>query len=239
MVANYASNDVEFSRLQRFALIIGAIALVVGAVVGVVSGALPVLFRSYLVAYIFWIGITLGCLAILLLQHLITGSWGLVIRRLLEAGSRTLWPMFFLFAPIALGMHDLYIWTHHELPAAEHALSHAVHAKAPYLNIPFFLIRTVVYFAIWGALAYLLNKWSLEQDRTGAVRWTDKMNKLAGPGLVIFILAVTFASVDWVMSLEPEWFSTIFGLLVLIGWALSALAFIIATIVVLSKYEPL
>lgn len=239
MVANYANNDVEFGRLQSLALIIGVVALIVGVVVGIVSGGVPVLFRSYLVGYIFWVGMTLGCLAILLLQHLVRGSWGLVIRRLLEAGSRTLLPMAVLFAPIALGMHDLYIWTHHDLPAENHALNHAVHAKAPYLNIPFFLIRAVVYFAIWFALAYFLNKWSLEQDRTGGGRWSDKMNKLAGPGLVIFILAVTFASVDWVMSLEPEWFSTIFGLLVLIGWALSALAFIITAAVLLSRYEPL
>ncbi|MEJ7618798.1 MAG: hypothetical protein WKF30_17910 [Pyrinomonadaceae bacterium] len=238
MVANYA-NNVEFNRLQRSALIVGIVALVIGAAIGVVFGVMPVLFRSYLVGYVFWVGMTLGCLAILLLQHLISGSWGLVIRRLLEAGSRTLLPMAVLFVPIVLGMHDLYIWTHHDLPAENHALIHAVHAKEPYLNIPFFVIRTGIYFLIWFALAYFLNKWSLEQDRTGAARWSDKMNKLSGPGMVIFILAVTFASVDWVMSLNPEWFSTIFGLLVLIGWALSALAFIIATVVILSKYEPL
>ncbi|MEJ7709237.1 MAG: hypothetical protein WKF84_05090 [Pyrinomonadaceae bacterium] len=101
-------------------------------------------------------------------------------------------------------MHDIYIWTHHDLPVENHGLIHAVHAKEGYLNIPFFVIRAVIYFAIWFALAYFLNKWSLEQDRTGAQRWSDKMNTLSGPGLVIFILAVTFASVDWVMSLEPE-----------------------------------
>lgn len=239
MDANFAQS-VDTNRLLLPSLGVGVVALVVAGVLGFLLNGLPVLFRSYLVGYIFWIGVALGCLGILLLQHIVNGAWGLVIRRILEAGSRTVLPMAILFLPILLfGMHDLYIWTNHDLPAENHALNHAVHAKEPYLNVPFFAVRALVYFAIWGGLAYLLSKWSSDQDRTANPRLADRMRTLSGPGIILFIIAVTFASVDWIMSLEPEWFSTIFGLLVLIGWALSALAFVIATIVVLSRFEPL
>jgi hypothetical protein len=114
-----------------------------------------------------------------------------------------------------------------------------VQFKTPYLNLPFFTIRAVIYFAIWGALAFLLNKWSLEQDRTADNRYTKNMRVLAGPGMIALIFSVTFASVDWYMSLEPEWFSTIFGLIWVAAWSLSALAFVIAVMAGLSREEPM
>jgi hypothetical protein len=231
----------ETARYQQLALIIGAafmLLLVVGAFVPALGGV-DQFFRSYLVGYVFWTGIAVGCLGLLMLQHLITGSWGLVIRRVLEAGTRTLPLMLLLFLPIAIfGLQHLYAWTHIN-EVTEKGLHDILVKKAPYLNVTFFLIRTAGYFAIWGGMMYLLNRWSAEQDRTAERQYTRKMNVLSGPGIILFVLTVTFASVDWVMSLNPEWFSTIYGLLYVAGWNLSAFSLVIAVMVYLSTRPPL
>jgi len=189
-------------------------------------------FQSYLIGWTFWTGITIGSLALLMLQHLTGGGWGLVIRRSLEAATRVLPLMAILFVPIILGAHSIY---HHWTNPTEDV----VKFKTPYLNLKFFTIRAVVYFAIWGTLAFLLNKWSLEQDRTADNRYTKNMRVLAGPGMVALIFSVTFASIDWYMSLEPEWFSTIYGFIYVAAWSLSALAFVIAVMAALSREEPM
>jgi len=192
-------------------------------------------FRAYLVGWTFWTGIAVGSLALLMLQHLTGGGWGLVIRRVLEAATRTLPFMAVLFIPIVLGSHWLYEWTHHE-ELAQHP---AVQFKTPYLNLPFFIVRAIVYFGVWIALAFFLNRWSLLQDRTAEVRYTKSMRMLSGPGMVALIFVVTFASVDWYMSLEPEWFSTIYGFIYVASWSLSALAFVIAVMATIADDEPL
>jgi hypothetical protein len=115
----------------------------------------------------------------------------------------------------------------------------AVQFKSGYLNLPFFTVRAAIYFGIWITLAYLLNKWSLAQDRTADNRYTKNMRVLSGPGMVILIFSVTFASIDWYMSLEPEWFSTIYGFIFVAAWALCALAFVIAVMANLSAEEPM
>jgi hypothetical protein len=193
-------------------------------------------FEAYLIGWTFWTGIAVGSIALLMLQHLTGGGWGFVIRRILEASTRTLPFMAVLFIPILLGAHSLY---HHWMDHEEMAKHEVVAFKAPYLNFPFFTIRAVVYFAVWIALTYFLNRWSLAQDRTADNRYTKKMRVLAGPGMVALIFTVTFASVDWYMSLEPEWFSTIYGFIYVASWSLSALAFTIAALAMLSKDEPL
>jgi hypothetical protein len=140
-----------------------------------------------------------------------------------------------LFVPILLGAHALYPWTHQE-EIDKHPV---IRAKTAYLNVPFFSIRAVVYFAIWLALAFFLNKWSLEQDRTADPRFSKWLRVLSGPGMVLFVFTVTFASVDWYMSLEPEFTSTIYGFIYVASWSLSALAFVIAILAWLSKQEPM
>jgi hypothetical protein len=224
----------EVSRWQQRALIVGvifALLFVVGLLLDRVQ-----FFHSYLVAYLFWTGIALGSLAILLLQHLTGGAWGLVIRRVLEAATRTIPLMALLFIPIILGAYQIYPWTHHE----EMSKTPALEEKARfYLNLPFFSGRAALYFAIWILTAYLLNKWSQEQDRTADRRFAKRMRMMSGPGLLIFVITVTFASVDWAMSLNPEWFSTIYGLLFVIAWSLSALAFVIAVTSFLTNREPM
>lgn len=227
----------EVDQFQRRALITGVVAFAV-CVIGAIFN-LDQFFRSYLVAYVFWLGITLGCLAILMLQHMSGGAWGLVIRRVLESATRTLPLLALMFLPVAFGVRSVYIWARPVAADAPEALKQALAHKAPYLNVPFFLARAVFYFAVWNLLSYLLNKWSLEQDRTGHRPLTTRLQALSGPGLVLYGLTVTFASIDWMMSLEPQWFSTMYGVLIMGGQGLSAMAFIIAVVVVLSQYEPL
>lgn len=193
-------------------------------------------FQAYLIGWTFWTGIAVGSLALLMLQHLTGGGWGFVIRRVLEAATRTLPFMAILFVPIILGAHDVY---HHWLDHEEVAKHAVVQFKTPYLNLPFFIVRTAIYFAAWLALMFFLNKWSLAQDRTADNRYTKNMRVLSGPGMVLLIFTVSFASVDWYMSLEPEWFSTIYGFIWVAAWALSALAFVIAVMANLSKEEPM
>ena len=221
------------ASLQRLALIVGAlffVTLVIGAFL-----SKDHFFQSYLIGFTFWTGIAVGSLALLMLQHMTGGGWGFVIRRVLEASTRTLPLMALLFVPIILGAHSLYPWTHEE----ELAHHEVVRFKTPYLNLPFFTIRAVIYFAVWIALMFLLNRWSLGQDRTGDRWYTKAMKMISGPGMIFLIFTVTFASVDWYMSLEPEWFSTIYGFIFVASWALSALAFTIAAMANLSKEEPL
>ena len=192
-------------------------------------------FHSYLFAFSFWAGISIGSLVLLLLQHLTGGGWGLVIRRVLEAATRTLPLVLILFVPIVLGAHRIYKWTDaHEV--AEHPV---LREKSKYLNLPFFTVRAAIYFGIWLVLAYFLNRWSLRQDRTADRKYTKNMRVLSGPGMVLFVFTVSFASIDWFMSLDWTWSSTIYGFIFVAAWALSALAFTIAVMAALSKHEPM
>jgi hypothetical protein len=192
-------------------------------------------FRSYLLAYLFWIGITLGCFALIMLYHMVGGIWGYAVRRLLETGAQTFPLMAVLFLPILGGVRLVYVWAGSgATPSSEPASGHAW-----YLGISFFVVRAIVYFAIWIVAGYLLNRWSLAQDRTADPALTRRLRMLSGPGLVLYGLTVTFASVDWVMSLEPEWHSTIYGMMYMVGFALEGLAFIIVAEYLLSRREPL
>src|SRR5690348_3345182 len=199
--------DARFDRIQRRAFLLGTAALIVAALDGI---RVPEqFFRSYLLAFVFWLGFPLGAAAFLMVHHLTGGFWGLPIRRPLEAGTRTLPLLTFLALPLLLGLGRLYSWTHSDLVAADATLKF----KQPYLNLPFFLIRNVIYFAVWWALVRRLNRCSDEQDRTGDPAFAVRLESMSGPGLVLYGLTVTFFSIDWIMSLEPHWFSTIFGMI--------------------------
>jgi len=219
-------------RIQRRALIIGVAGLIL-CMVGAVFRPAQFL-QSYLFGYVFLLGLTLGCMAILMVQYLTGGDWGIVIRRTLEAAMRILPLMAVGFLPIALGVRELYVWARPAQAAAE-----GLDYRTEYLNIPFFIVRAVVYFAVWLAMAHRLDRWSREQDRGGAQGWLKRLRRLSGPGLVIYAVTITFAAYDWLMSLNPEWFSTIFGLLIIAGEALSAVAFVILVAALLSTREPM
>ncbi|HVO23506.1 MAG TPA: hypothetical protein VMW56_07740 [Candidatus Margulisiibacteriota bacterium] len=219
------------NRLQRGALLAGIIALAVCAGGGLASPTQ--FFRSYLVAYMFFFGIGMGCMAILMIHHITGGAWGAGIRRLLESGTRTLPLMLVLFLPLVLGMHQLYEWTHPDIVARDPALLH----KAAYLNIPFFLVRAAFYFCVWLLLMRYLNRWSLEQDGTLDPAPARRLELLSRGGLLLIGLTMSFAAIDWLMSLEPHWFSTIYGILVMGGQVLSAMAFVIPLAALLAEEE--
>lgn len=219
-------------RVRHRALLAGIAGLAVCAI-----GALfdPVqFFRSYLWAYWLWMGAAIGCGQVLMLQFLITSDWGFLIRRVLEAGTRTLPVMFLLVLPLLAGIPSLYPFAQPEYVARSGALQH----KLPYLNAPFFLARTGLYFLVWWVIAHLLNKWSLQQDGAGDPSFLLRCRSLSGPGIVLYSLAATFASIDWVMSLEPEWFSTVYPAIYLVGQVLSALAVVIIATRHLAAYRP-
>ena len=177
-------------------------------------------FPSYLMSFLFWMGLTLGCFPILMIYHLVGGIWGVPIRKFLEAGISTLPLMAVLLVPMLFGFGYLYRWTQ---PVGLRT-DLLVEPKAAYLNLPALLFRTCVFFGIWGILAFLLLHWSGRQLATGEPRVTLVLRKISAPGLVIFGLATSFAAVDWVMSLEPDWYSSIFPLIIIMGQILSALA---------------
>jgi hypothetical protein len=233
-LTNTADADIpELAGHQRRLLIAGGL----GAVVSLAGLFFDVtqFLQSYLMAYMLCLGVTLGSLALGMVHQLSGGAWGVVIRRPIGAAARVLPVMTLLFLPIAFGMNHLYVWTNADLVARDEALRH----KHLYLNTPFFLVRAAVYFIVWNGLSYFLNAWSLEQDRTAEPRLARRMQLLSGGGLVAYGLTITFASFDWLMSLEPHWFSTIYGVLIVGGQGLSSLAFLIAVLVWLSRRPPL
>jgi len=220
-------------RVQSLALIVGGIGIAASALGAFVST--EQFLRSYLVAYLYWFGIGMGAMSILMIYHISGGAWGAVIRRPLESATRTLPLMAVLFLPVAFGVGSLYEW------ADPHHLEHdaVLQHKAVYLNVPFFLARAAFYFVVWLLFVTFLNRWSMEQDRTASPRATFKLEQLSRGGLVAVGLTMTFAAIDWVMSLEPHWFSTIYGVLVLGGQVLTAMAFMIAVTASLAKEGPM
>jgi hypothetical protein len=222
--------DHPLQRLARPARLAGIAALVL-----VLLGAFfspTQFFRSYLVAYLFWLGIALGSLALLMLQHVTGGMWGVVVRRTLEAATRTLPLLAAMFLPLVVGLPRLYEWADAAHVAHDPILQH----KSLYLNVPFFLFRAAFYFATWLTLAYFLNRWSAEQDSGGDVE--KRLEYISRGGLLLFSLTMTFASVDWAMSLEPHWYSTIYGMLFIGGQVLSAFAFVIPVLVLIADRPP-
>ena len=231
MSASLAPGTV-FPRLRRAALV-AAVAGVVACVVGAVM--MPEQFlRSYLFAFVFWTGAALGCVAILMINYVTGGAWGAVIRRPLESGAGTLPLMALLFVPVALGVHRLYEWAQPDLVAHDALLQH----KAPYLNVPFFLARAALYFAAWILVARALVRWSHAQDETWDPLPTERLELVSRGGLLLLGLTMTFAAVDWIMSLQPHWVSTIFGVIFMGGSVLSAFALVIPVTAALARQWP-
>jgi hypothetical protein len=191
-------------------------------------------FLSYLTAYLFWLGIPLGALGIVMIHHLVGGTWGFIIQRPLEAAIRTFPVMALLFLPLFFGLSDLYVWARPEALAQDKLLQE----KSLYLNVPFFVLRALLYFAIWIVVGYFLTRWSREQDRA-ADGLVERLQTLSGPGLILYGLTVTFSAIDWLMSLEPQWYSTIYGMIFMVSHGLVALAFVTAIVYFLSRREPL
>ena len=221
-----------WDRFQRGCLIAGVAGLVLCLIGAFISTRQ--FFEAYLFAYVFWLGIALGCLGIVMLHNLSGGAWGSVIRRFLESGMMTLPLMALLFVPLLFGLHGLYDWARPEAVAGDALLRH----KAPYLNVPFFIIRAIIYFALWIGAAWLLVRWSDDYEQNADVTLFTRQRLLSGPGLVIYGLTITFASIDWIMSLEPHWYSTIYGVHFFGGNGLAAFAFAILLAAIFADTPP-
>ncbi len=219
--------------------------LIVGVVFGI--GAVVLAFtepaefyRAYLLGFMCWLGVALGSMAIIMIRHLTGGGWGVVIRRLQGAAMRTLPLLAILFIPIFFGIPYLYIWAR---PLSEvtdkHLREHLEVITKSYLNSTGFIIRAAIYFAIWNLISFLLSKWSKEGDNPSARDNTDRFKTVAGPGLILYGFTISFAAIDWVMSIDPSWVSTIFGLILLIGEVLSAMCFAVVVERILFNYKPM
>ena len=197
-------------------------------------------FRAYLLAFMAWLGITLGSMAILMLRHLTKGAWGMVIRSILGAAMRCVPLMIALFIPLLFGIHRLYIWARPlEGIADKHLREHLQDITKTYLTVNGFIVRAAIYFAIWWALSFFLTKWSAEQDHPPMRDNSARFKALSGPGLILYGFTISFAVIDWIMSIDPSWISTIFGLSFLIGQVLAALCFAVVVERILFRYKPM
>lgn len=222
----------QFERIQRIALIVGAIALAL-CVIGLFVDR-EHFFQSYLFAFLFWNTLSIGSLAIFLLHNVVGGNWGVVIRRFVEAGSKTFpLTLAFILPLLIFAIPTLYLWAR-----PEGQQDPAIQIKAAYLNVPFFIGRALFYFAFWILVALRLSRISVEQDRTGELALTERMRAFSAPSLLVFVLVCTFAFFDWIMSLEPHWYSTVYGAMFLVGQVLETLSFSVALLFILSKRKP-
>jgi hypothetical protein len=221
----------NISRVQRFAVIIAALAI--GASIYGALAQTQQFFFSYLYAYLFWLSLSMGCLAVLMMHHLTGGRWGWPTRRFLEAGASVMPLMLILFIPVFFGLHHLYPWANPDELATEKALRE----RHVYLNNWAYIIRQIFFLVVFIFFALRLRMLSLRQDATTDAEPTRQARFLSGPGLVIYGLLGTFASIDWIVSLEKHWYSTMFGVIVLIGQILTAYAFSVVMLM-LFKNEP-
>jgi hypothetical protein len=226
----------KFGRFIVPFAIVGVVGLAVAGFLGMINPQQGL--RSYLFAYVFWFVIPMGCMGLLMLHHLVGGWWGLPIRRLAEAGTRTLPLTALLFIPVIVGMNKIYSWIY---DPGEMATNPNFRFKMEYLTRQGFIVRAVVYFVIWLGIAALLNKFSREQDQAGGdgTKFALRLEGMSGPGIILFVFALTFAMVDWVMSLEPHWFSTIYGLLFTVISALTAMSLMIVVLRGVAEEEPI
>jgi hypothetical protein len=233
-------NDVNFEAppvaqaIQQRSLVVGIIFAVLAVVGAFITPAQ--FFPAYLIGFMLWLGVTLGCLTFLMLQHLTGGNWAVPIRRILEAGTRTLWLMILFFLPIVIGISKLYPWAR---PAEIAHDAHLMHVAKLYLAPSYFVLRAILYFFVWAVLVSYLNRWSRLQDEPPERDFSRRFRRISAPGLVIYAFTMTFAAIDWVMSLDPHWVSTIYPLIFVVGQGLSGICFAVVAETILSRYQPM
>jgi hypothetical protein len=223
----------KLKKYQQIATFVGLVFLALLVAGYFVSGPEQFL-RSYLVGLFFWFGMGMGCLVVLMIHFVSGGAWGVMIRRPLEAGTRPLYVMWLLFLPLLILAPKLYFWAD-----SAHAADKIVQAKHLYLNVPFLWIRWLIYGVVWLGLTTLLNKWSRLEDETKSWKYSSALEKLSAPGIVAYFFTITFAAVDYLMSLDVTWASTIYGFLVAAGQGLSAISLVVAVLILLAKYSPM
>ncbi len=213
----------KFSHWQRRALIVSGAGIVICLIAALVN--LDQFLQAYLLGFLFWWSLTVGCLGLLMLTYLVGGYWSNAAKPFLESGSLLAPLTVVLFLPIAFGLPVIYSWTDPEtIPAG----------KAMYLNVPFFYGRAVGYFAAWCVLAWLLCR-GAQGPIDEQPRWR---RLLSAGGLVLLFLTVTFAAIDWGMSIDPMWFSSIYGAIVAISGALLGMSLVALVLASLEKNQP-
>ena len=228
------SIQAEWNRLRGPLLIAGAAGLGLCAL-GVWLDP-ERLLQSWLVAFLFWLAMPLGSMAVLMLHQQTGGRWGLPLRRVQEAAALTFPLLALYFVPIAIGVYYLYPWTD---PSLFHGHERELlHKKGPFLNVTFFLIRAAVYFVVWTAVAFRMYVWSRALERNWDPVVARRLQVFTGPALLLYGLTVTFAAVDWIMTLEPLWYSSIFGAMIAMAQLLPAFAFGIVMLTWLAPREP-
>jgi hypothetical protein len=221
------SPTIEPTIANRLRTVCGAVGVVgllasVGLAVSTEDGMKQFYF-SYLTAFFSCVTISLGCLFYVILHHLTRATWSAAFRRIAENVASVLPWALVAIIPVLVGMHDLYHWTHAEAVANDPILQ----GKAAYLDVPFFIARAVIYVALWSAMALFFRKMSLRQDETGDINLTFRMRWWAPVSTLTFALSVTYAAFDWIMSLNPHWFSTMFGVIIFAGCMVSGFATLI------------
>jgi hypothetical protein len=232
------------STIHQRSLGVGLLFGVASLIAALLPATREQFFHSYLLGFMLWLGVALGSMAILMIQHLTGGKWAMVIRRQLEAAMKTLPLMAILFIPIIAGMQHLYSGDHdpngpwsgwlNPNPADKHL----VELSQSYLTRSGYIGRAIVYFAIWLVIAFILSRWSAEQDNPPVQNLSPRFRKIAAPGLILYAFTITFAVIDWVMSLDPHWISTIYGFIFIAGELLAAICVMVVVERILSRYEP-
>jgi hypothetical protein len=225
-------------KISQRSLVIGAVFSVIA--IGLAFTRPDQFYRGYLLGFMCWLGVALGSMAILMIRHLTGGGWGTVIRRILGAAMRTLPLLAVLFIPVILGIRRIYIWAQPlENIQDKHLREHLEQITQTYLTVNGFIVRAIFYFAIWNLLSFLLSKWSKQTDSPTTPDNSGRFKAVSGPGLILYGFTISFAAIDWVMSLDPSWVSTIFGLIILIGEVLSAMCFAVVVERILFNYKPM
>jgi hypothetical protein len=235
-VVDISAEPRRLDAVKGLWLTASAVAALVGVVGSLVlasamDGGMEYLLETYLVSYALLLGISLGGLFFVMLQHVTRAGWSVVVRRIAETVACNVGPMALLAVPIVWGMHHLYHWSHADVVAHDPLLA----AKSGFLNPPFFIVRLVLYFAVWMALAAFFRYTSVAQDATGDPRLTRRMEKAAAPGIVLFALTLNFAAFDLLMSLDPHWYSTIYGVYYFAACVVSFLAMMPMVMLVLQR----
>lgn len=242
----------EIARvIYQRSLAVGILFGVGSLILAVIPGTRAQFFHSYLLGFMFWLGITLGSMAFLMIQHLTGGAWGMVIRRPMEAAIKVLPLMAVLVIPVLVGIPYLYSgdgpsnhgWFN-AVPADGHLYQLATqymmrNGSAQFLFLNGLIGRAVVYFLIWFLMAWTLVRWSNEQDSPPVQNLSPRFRRMAAPGLILYCFTITFAAIDWVMSLDPRWYSTIFGFIIIVGECLAAMCMMVIIETILSRAEPM
>lgn len=229
-------------RMRSRSLVVGVVFSVLALALTLGLSQWDLFLRSWLFSFMFWLGLTTGSLALLMLQYTSGGNWGRLGRRTWEAAAGNWWLMLLFWIPLALGVKKLFPWARiwDDPSKSAQLMAHYGADKIHYyLNTPFFLVRGVLYFAGWAILYYFLKRWSVREEAgTTTPQQFVFIQNLSGFGIVFYGLTITFASIDWTMSLYPEWWSTVWGMLFMVGQVLTTFCFTIWLFTRLSEIEP-